>query len=65
MEWAFVIVALGAFSALGVVIWRQQKIIERMSEMLAARSYGEFCSGQAKVATAKPKRTDGELDPGF
>ena len=64
MEWAIVIVSLAAFAAMGVVTWRQQRIIERQAELLAARSYGEFASGQVRMEQAR-KPPEPPLDPGF
>lgn len=64
MEWAIVLVALAALAVLGVVTWRQQRIIERQGELLAARSYGEFASGQARIEKAK-QPPDQPFDPGF
>jgi hypothetical protein len=63
MEWAFVAVTSVYFCWSAVVMWKQQKIIERQGEMLAARSYGEFVSGQVRVSTANQERP--EFDPGF
>ncbi len=65
MEWPVVIVALGSYFPLGVVLWRQQRIIERQAELLAARSYGEYASGQVRIEKAKRQDEPTPFDPGF
>lgn len=44
-----------------VQVWQALQIRKCM-DLLAARSYGEYANGQAKM---KKKQTDETIDPGF
>jgi hypothetical protein len=53
-------IALFAYSFVTQIVLHVQ--IWRLQELLAARSYGEYAAGKAKLTNPKPSQA---IDPGF
>lgn len=62
MEIAYVSLTVAYFVWSAIALWRKDGQISRCMELLAARSFGEYATGKAKIANPKPDET---FDPGF
>lgn len=56
MDWFPIVVILGSLSGLLIVLFRQARMIDRLTDQLMSRSLGEFVASQNNLTEAeRPK----------